>query len=293
MQQITTCPICGNTNFEDHYTCQDFTVSHETFKIVKCNCGLAITTPRPNEGDLGNYYLSDDYISHSNKAKTIIDRLYLIARRYTLNQKLNLISKYNPISSILDYGCGTGYFLNICKSNGWNIFGVEPSLPAREKAIALTKGHIYSSIEDIKEEKIDVITLWHVLEHIPDPNAILQNLSSHLTTNGTIIIAVPNYEAYDAETYKDRWAGYDTPRHLWHFTKSSLEKLLNRNSLKLKSVVPMKLDAFYVSLLSEKYKRHGINSIKGYFAGFMMGMKSNLKASKSGNYSSLIYVVQK
>ncbi len=295
MEDIIICPVCGNTKLENFYSnCQDHTVSHETFKLIKCiACGLVITSPKPNDESLGNYYLSDDYISHSNKAKSIVDKLYILIRRYTLKQKLKLIAKHNQTGLILDYGCGTGDFINVCKSNGWSTIGIEPSIDARQKALSLTKTKIYSSVEDLPKTRIDVITLWHVLEHIPDLENILKKLSDHLSENGTIFIAVPNHKSYDAEIYRELWAGYDVPRHLWHFCPSSMEKLLTNNSLKLKMIVPMRLDSFYVSLLSEKYKHDNKYSIKGFLKAISTGIKSNLKAAKTGNYSSLIYILQK
>ena len=294
MREVTSCPVCKSTKFKTLFRCEDHTVSHETFQLIKCqNCSLVITHPQPNDHLLASYYLSDDYISHANRAKSIFDKLYLFVRKFTLSQKLKLILQYNSKSSLLDYGCGTGEFLNICKSNGWSVTGVEPSINAREKAMLRTNENIYESLETIANKKIDVITLWHVLEHVPDINGLLQQLGKLLTENGTIFIAVPNYESYDAEVYKEFWAAYDVPRHLWHFSKSSLEKLLNNNSLRVTSIVPMKLDSFYVSLLSEKYKHGNVHSPQGILNAISRGIVSNLKAKKTNNYSSLIYVVQK
>jgi 2-polyprenyl-3-methyl-5-hydroxy-6-metoxy-1,4-benzoquinol methylase len=293
MREVTSCPICKSTKLKAILHCDDYTVSHETFQIIKCqNCGLVITNPQPNAEILGNYYLSDNYISHSNQAKSILDKLYILVRKFTLTQKLKLVLQYSSKALLLDYGCGTGEFISTCKSNGWRTIGVEPSINARQKALS-TDENIYESLEHVPDKKIDVITLWHVLEHVPDINGLLQQLYKMLTKNGTIFIAVPNYESYDADVYKEFWAAYDVPRHLWHFSKSSLEKLLANNSLKIKSIVPMKLDSFYVSLLSEKYRHGNVHSIKGIFSAFSTGVKSNLKAKKTNNYSSLIYVVQK
>ncbi|HEY8934156.1 MAG TPA: class I SAM-dependent methyltransferase [Cyclobacteriaceae bacterium] len=293
MQQIKVCPVCEGSTFKNYLSCKDYTVSHETFQLTKCEvCDLVLTNPRPENKKLDKYYISDDYISHTSNANSLIDRVYLLARKFTLNKKLKLISRYNTPSKLLDYGCGTGEFINHCKSNGWNISGVEPSILAREKASALTSSEIKTSIQELREEYFDVITLWHVLEHIPDFDKALKTISKLLNEKGTLFIAVPNYKSFDAEIYKHIWAGYDVPRHLWHFAPSTIKKLLSNQSLTLKEIVPMKLDSFYVSLLSEKYKRNK-QSLPGMINAFINGLRSNLKAQKTGDYSSLIYIIQK
>jgi 2-polyprenyl-3-methyl-5-hydroxy-6-metoxy-1,4-benzoquinol methylase len=293
MQEIKVCPVCEGLLFKNYLSCKDYTVSHETFQLVKCEtCNLVITNPQPEESKLGKYYISEDYISHTSKAKSLIDNLYLIARKFTLNKKLKLISRYNKPGKLLDYGCGTGEFIKHCKSSSWIITGVEPSSVAREKATALTSTEIKTSVQELGEERFDVITLWHVLEHIPNFEETLKIISNKLNDHGTLFIAVPNYQSLDAEIYKNIWAGYDVPRHLWHFAPSTIKKLLSNNSLTLKEITPMKLDSFYVSLLSEKYKRNK-QSLPGMINAFVNGLRSNLKARKTSNYSSLIYIIQK
>jgi 2-polyprenyl-3-methyl-5-hydroxy-6-metoxy-1,4-benzoquinol methylase len=294
MHHIKECPICKAQTFQNLFTCEDYTVSHETFWIVSCtHCDFKITNPRPENDQLGKYYESQSYISHAAKATNIIDRIYLIARNFTLQKKIKLISKYvTKPSTVLDYGCGTGEFLNTCKTNGWHINGVEPSETARGKSAKLNDIKINESIDTV-QTKHDVITLWHVLEHIPDLDEIIKKLSANLTENGTLFIAVPNYKSYDAQKYKEQWAAYDVPRHLWHFDKITMEKLLAKFSLSIRAIVPMKLDAYYVSMLSEKYKSGNSSSIVGLMKAFLNGAISNLKARKTGNYSSLIYIIKK
>ncbi len=294
MEEVKSCPVCNGTIFKDYLHCTDYTVSHEIFHLKSCTCELIITSPRPDNQTIGNYYLSDDYISHSNKAETLIDKIYLLARKYTLKQKLNLISVYNANpGKLLDFGCGTGEFLRTCKSAGWRVSGVEPSAIARTKAIENTNENIVASFTQLTDNQFDIITLWHVLEHVPDLNDTLQVLASRLNQSGTICIAVPNYKSYDASRYHEHWAAYDVPRHLWHFSPSSMEKLLARNSLRLVDIKPMKLDSFYVSMLSEKYKNGKKNTPKGMRSAFLNGLRSNFKGKSTGNYSSLIYIAQK
>jgi SAM-dependent methyltransferase len=255
-----------------------------------------MTNPRPEDRELGKYYQSEDYISHNKKSKSFIDLIYRISQHFTLGWKLSHVRTFSDKKakenfSILDYGCGTGDFLKRAQSNSHTILGVEPSPVARPLAEENTGIKIHSSLTEITHQ-VDAITLWHVLEHIPDLNEILSNLREVLTENGTMFIAVPNHESYDAEKYKSNWAGYDVPRHLWHFSKNDMKLLLTKNNLNLISVIPMKLDSFYVSILSEKYKNGKLSAI-GFSRALITGIVSNIRGGKKINHSSLIYIVRK
>lgn len=290
MIKITNCPVCEKSEFTDYITCVDHTVTKESFQLVRCNnCGFVLTNPQPEKENLGKYYLSDDYISHSGKANSLIDKLYLFLRNKSLKWKLSLL----PTSKgkLLDYGCGTGEFLKICQQNGWEAYGVEPSSVAREKAHKLTNATIKSELQN-SDEKYDVISLWHVLEHVADLNKKITQLTDFLKEEGQLFIAVPNHQSYDAKHYKNLWAGYDVPRHLWHFNQSVMHEILKKNGLTIVKTIPMKLDSFYVSMLSEKYKDK-IYSILQLIKALYIGLLSNWKARKENEYSSLIYVAQK
>ena len=293
MVDVIACPVCKNTDLQKFSLCEDYTVSHETFHVKQCtNCKLAITTPRPETETLGKYYQSDEYISHSGKSSGGMGFIYKLARSFALNWKKNKIVKIKSKGSILDFGCGTGEFLNTMQRSGWNVTGIEPSPDARLKAEILTSIKIHDSVQGLTDQKFDIITAWHVIEHVPDLNQTIQKLKSHLTKSGTIFIAVPNYQSPDANVYKEHWAGYDVPRHLWHFSKDSMNTLLESVELKLVDTLPMKLDAYYVSMLSEKYKNNNKIDLSCLVKGFISGLKSNLLARKKVNYSSLIYVAK-
>jgi SAM-dependent methyltransferase len=283
---VLTCPICHSTKFETALTCKDFTVSGELFLIKECTkCHLLVTSPAPEIQDLSRYYQSDQYISHTSKATSLVNAIYLQARSFTLNWKEGLITKSCrsiATRTMLDYGCGTGEFLQRCKSTGWSIHGVEPA----EQIIA-------SSIEDIPNDGFQIITLWHVLEHIPDLNSILSKLYEKLHPDGRLLIAVPNPSSWDSNHYKDFWAAYDVPRHLWHFKPQNLESLLRVYGFTLERRIPMKLDAYYVSLLSEKYRKNGNTTLLGILKAIINGIRSNLSAKKTGEYSSIIYIAKK
>jgi SAM-dependent methyltransferase len=294
MQTVNACPVCENRQLEKVLSCLDYTVSHETFHIAKCShCNFLITTPRPSDEELGKYYISNNYISHSNNANSFIDKIYKLSRHFTLQWKYQIIAKNISPSkdfTILDFGCGTGAFLKKCKENGTTIAGVEPSTSARTIAIQALNQPIYENLKEVNQT-FNAITLWHVLEHVSTLNDTIQNLKSKLDEHGTMFIAVPNFESEDAKKYGKFWAGYDVPRHLWHFSKRSIQLFLEKNGLKLIKILPMKLDAFYVSMLSEKYRK-GKPTISGMMLGATSGLQSNLKAANDNN-SSLIYIARK
>ncbi len=270
-----------------HTKAKDYTVSNEEFKIYHNEeYDLLFTYPIPN--DLNSYYESEDYISHTDSKKTIIDKVYQLVKNYTIKKKLKLINSFGTDQkTLLDIGAGTGDFINFCKKNNWNVVGVEPSNKAKE--IASTKELVLlSSIEEIKEEKYDVITMWHVLEHVPNLNDYIKALKKLLKKDGVLVIAVPNFKSYDANHYKNFWAAYDVPRHIWHFSRKSISKLFSEVNMRVEKILPMKFDSYYVSILSEKYKNEKNNFVKAFFTG----LTSNLKAMSSKEYSSLIYIIK-
>lgn len=289
LQQITSCPVCKGADFEHFLTCKDYTVSLESFNIVSCKaCNFKFTNPRPSDSDIGKYYKSEDYVSHSDTKKGLINRLYHMVRTRTLKQKLSLISGYVSRGTILDYGCGTGMFLKTCADSGWKSFGFEPDPDA--KKLAEGKGlNVATSKDALAGNKFDIISLWHVLEHVTDLDETLQFFSESITDKGRLIIAVPNYTSADARYYKEFWAGYDVPRHIYHFEINTLKKLLWNFGFELQETKPMVFDSYYVSMLSEKYKT---GSIK-YFKAFMSGLRSNSSAKHPSQYSSVIYVFKK
>lgn len=290
-ESITICPVCNGTDFIPYNQCTDFTTTTETFTIIQCNtCRLLITSPRPDADSIGRYYESDKYISHTNNSKDLFDKVYKRIRRFTLRWKLKLIRNQKLNGTILDYGCGTGEFLNYCKQSNWECYGVEPAELARKKANQLTSLPISDSLLKLNDKKFDVITLWHVLEHVDNLNEKISELKSHLAPNGTIFIAVPNHESLDAKIYKTQWAAFDVPRHLWHFSQHTMKMLLAKHGLNLIDIIPMKLDSFYVSLLSEKYKNPTANILVRVSRAIITGLRSNFAASKKQNYSSLVYI---
>ena len=271
-------------------SCKDHTVSGEDFDLLlEKEREMLITSPKPTPQNLPGYYKSPEYISHTDSQKTLADKIYQQVKKYMLLKKLKWIEqKYPAKGKLLDIGAGTGDFLLEAKKREWEVRGIEPDEEARKRA--WEKGIKLSEIsEDLKSEKFDVITMWHVLEHVYDLNNQIIELEHLLKENGILIIAVPNYKSYDAQYYKKFWAAYDVPRHLWHFTQSSFKHIFSGTGFKQIDTRPLIFDAYYVSLLSEKYKTGKINFLKALNIGF----KSNLKARSTSEYSSLAYFFRK
>jgi len=277
------------TNKPVYLAVKDHSVSRETFELrLDEEFQLLKTHPQPAPQDLGRYYESDDYISHTDGKRSLFEKLYHTVKQKALRDKIALVQQFQPTKGeLLDIGAGTGDFLVVAKTAGWNITGIEPSTQA--KKLAQSKGvTLADDLASIPDHSKDVITMWHVLEHVPDVQAQIAELKRILKTDGVLIVAVPNYKSYDAQYYKEFWAAYDVPRHLWHFSKTAIKKLFASQQIDLVKIAPMKFDSFYVSLLSEKYKTGKMN----FVAGFWRGLQSNLKATNSGEYSSHIYVLK-
>jgi 2-polyprenyl-3-methyl-5-hydroxy-6-metoxy-1,4-benzoquinol methylase len=271
---------------------KDYSVSGEEFELIhNSEFDYLETTPLPSSENLPNYYKSEDYISHTDSKRNLFEKVYHIVKKSALKRKLKLINSFNSEEkNLLDIGCGTGDFLKISKDNNWNISGIEPNERARNIANKKTNNSVFETEQLLvfEDNSFDVITLWHVLEHLPNLEEHIAVFKRLLKPNGTLIIAVPNYKSYDAKHYKNFWAAFDVPRHLWHFSQASISKLVSLEKMVVVKTKPMFFDAFYVSLLSEKYKSGKMNFIKG----FWIGCFSNLKAIQTKEFSSLIYIIK-
>ena len=277
------------SNKKHFLTVKDYSVSKETFDLYHdATLDMLITSPQPSLENLGRYYESPDYISHTDSKRSLFEKAYHFVKGISLKNKLNLInSSSSSKGKLLDIGAGTGDFLLTAKNNGWSTIGLEPSEKA--KAIAIQKGiEFVAETQELESHSFDVITMWHVLEHVPNLDNQIKELKRLIKPNGTIIIAVPNFKSYDAKYYGKFWAAYDVPIHFWHFSKTAIKLLFLKENIKLEKILPMKFDSFYVSLLSEKYKNGKMNFIKA----FWIGLVSNWKANRSFEFSSHIYVLK-
>jgi len=291
MNDTKTCPVCEKGRLVPTLQTFDYFLTREPFELWTCNhCTYTTTHPFPPLSQLGKYYQSEEYLSHSADQKGLINKIYKKLRNINLKQKYQHITKYAREGQLLDIGCGTGEFLHFMQKNNWQVEGIEPNEQARKFAIEKynLKVNDENQLKKLADHSFDVITMWHVLEHVPDLNERITEVKRLLAPKGTIVIAVPNLHSPDAKKYGKFWAGLDVPRHLHHFSPTSFEALAKLHHLNLVDMIPMKMDAYYVSMLSEKYMKHSFV----YFRAIMSGLLSNFNASKKNNYSSMIFVLK-
>lgn len=293
MEKLKECIICNHKYFNNFIDCKDYFLSKEVFSICECrNCGFKFTNPRPLPDNLPGYYDPNEYLSYTNSKKGFLSSIYQLVKNITIRRKYLAINKLFSTGTILDIGCGTGDFLNYFKKNNWLTYGIEPNKFARDYAIKNYNIDVKqeNEINNFSSNHFDVITMWHSLEHVSSLRDLIINITRILKDNGIIVVAVPNCDSWDAKYYKDHWAAYDVPRHLYHFTPKTLGLLFKNYSFKIVNTFPMIFDSFYISLLSEKY----ISGKTKYFKALANGIKSNFYARKNEkNYSSLIYFLKK
>lgn len=290
-EKITSCPVCGGIDFTDYLEVEDHFLSKEQFVIQQCSdCGFRFVNPRPAEDEIGRYYQSEDYISHGAGKADLVSRIYRTARFFSIRSKYRIVKKFSRQGKILDIGCGTGEFLAQCRKMGFEVAGIEPNEKARNFARSVNGISVNSRLGIQAGEKgtFDCITMWHVLEHVHDLDATFGSIKKLLTADGIFIAAVPNSNSWDASKYKCHWAAYDVPRHLYHFTAETMQALASKHGFGVLKTNPQKLDAYYVSMLSEKY----LSGRANYFRSAVIGFWSNRMAKKrETGHSSLIFVL--
>jgi len=289
---IFQCPVCNSKKLEDRLQLNDEFLSKKTFVIQKCGeCGFLFTNPRPKKDQISAYYKSEDYISHSNKSNGLFASLYQLSRKINLSAKYSIISRHSKNGKALDIGSGTGHFLNYLQKKKWNVQGIEPD----ENAAKFARANFNLQIDSEKElsvlekKSFDLISMWHVLEHVHDLNQRMTEIRELIKQDGLVILALPNPESFDAKHYVKFWAAYDVPRHLYHFTKKDILHLAEKHNFKIEKIYPMYLDAFYVSLLSEKY----LGKKRSLLRAIYVAIRSNcISSSRNPNTSSLIYLLR-
>jgi SAM-dependent methyltransferase len=294
---LAGCPICGSPDLADKLRVQDKSVSQEIFTIQQCQgCEFQFTNPRPDAAHIGKYYESDAYVSHNSGAQGLINQVYKVARFFTVRRKVALITKLNGSQKgrLLDYGCGTGHFLAGAKKAGWQVAGLEPNARARQEAAERVGQPVEEpgALASLPAGSYDIVTLWHVLEHVHTLNETLDQLIRVLRPGGKLLIAVPNVDSFDAQHYGPDWAAYDVPRHLYHFGPGPMGRLLARHGLAISQKLPLALDAYYVSMLSERHRP--AERAGGLLAVLRAGHTSNHYAAQhGGQYSSVLYVAER
>ena len=287
------CPCCNSENIVKALSAKDRTVSNEEFEIWQCNaCTARFTQNVPDKNEIEKYYQSEDYISHSDTKKGFINSLYHRVRKRTLHSKRKTVEKFTKLSTgkVLDIGAGTGAFLSTMDKAGWNVTGIEPDETARENAKKLYGLSLQTPQElfNLPPQSFDAITMWHVLEHVHELHEYMDQLKKLLKPTGCLFVAVPNYTCYDEKVYKEFWAAYDVPRHLYHFSPRSITQLLLQHGLQLKDIKPMWYDSIYVSMLSEKYKSGKNNFLKAGWTGSVSNWRALFNKETC---SSLIYII--
>ena len=289
------CPLCKSDAIRKRFACIDNFATGESFDIYECtDCGFSFTQNIPDEKSIGRYYESQTYISHSNTKEGIVNRIYHLVRKIMLQRKARLIERLTLLKNgkILDYGAGTGHFARVMESKGWSVTAIEKSDSAREFALKEFGFKMYAveALTEIKDRELDVVTMWHVMEHIQNLDEMWEQLYRILDDTGIAVIAVPNSISYDAQKYKEHWAAYDTPRHLWHFTPSSIMRWGEKHGFLLEKQYTMPFDGFYISMLSEQNIGSRLHTIKGFWSGLKGWIAQCRRRSAS---SSIIYVFRK
>jgi 2-polyprenyl-3-methyl-5-hydroxy-6-metoxy-1,4-benzoquinol methylase len=289
------CPVCGHPVSGKEMVCTDFYVTGEEFPLLLCaGCGFRITGSAPDADAIGPYYQSEDYVSHSNTSKGFTNRVYHLVRTIMLERKHRLVVKSSGLSSgsLLDIGAGTGYFPEAMKRKGWSITGTEKSDSARTFAAEKWGMQLLpeNGFWSLPESSFDVITLWHVMEHLHDLEKYWGKLTGLIKREGCLVIALPNPVSADARHYREHWAAWDVPRHLWHFSPENIQQIAEKYGFILQNTFRMPFDSFYVSILSEKYRKSAFPILKGIFFGTISLVISLFNIYKC---SSLIYIFRK
>ena len=295
MVHHNVCPLCSSEKIFLHFRCIDHLISKEEFAIYKCPaCEFEFTQDYPEEDEIGKYYDSDDYISHSDTSKGFSNKIYRLVRNAMLLKKRCIINKVTGLhkGSLLDIGSGTGHFAGTMKKAGWQVKGIEINEKARDFSISRFGLEIIGpgQISTLEADSFDCITLWHVLEHFHDPFKYASDIFRLLKPGGMCVIALPNCSSYDAKHYGRFWAAYDVPRHLWHFNPSTFRLFSEKTGFILENLRSLPLDVFYISLLSERYKGSGLSFITGIAKAKLFAFLSVLKRRRS---SSVIYILRK
>ena len=293
MLKRNQCPVCKTEDFQEYLHLNDFFLTNEAFTLLQCKqCELLVTDPYPNKASSAFYYESKAYLSHQVDKKSLFSVIYNLIKVVNIKSKFKFATKGLKTDRILDIGCGIGDFLSYCKENEWEVYGIEPNEKAREFAQNKIKKNIFETIgpNTCEKEKFRLITLWHVLEHIHELDQQLNEIRSNLKIDGKLVIAVPNFESYDAKYYNEFWAAYDVPRHLYHFNRKAVIKLMDNHGFKLVDEKAMFWDAYYVAILSEKYRKSSM--LKGLLNAIVIASLSNIKALSTKMSSSVMYAFE-
>ena len=295
MVHYSKCPLCGSKETGLYIQTNDFFLTGEPFSLFRCSaCGFIFTQDHPDESSIGRYYSSDEYLSHNDTAKGISGRLYRFTRSIMLRRKRRMVEQMTGTEkgTLLDIGSGTGHFLGEMKRAGWEVKGIEINEKARQYSVSEQNVDVIDPglVSFLPTGSFDCISLWHVLEHFHDPDSYVNEILRLLKPGGVCIIALPNSDSFDSGYYRKFWAAWDVPRHLWHFTPAVFGFFAQKNGFRIKAIRSLPMDVFYISMLSEKYKKSFLYFPAGIIKGAYFSILSVFRKNKS---SSLVYFLKK
>lgn len=292
--EIKACIVCGSTDHQTELLVTDWLVTQEKFNVKRCNkCLFRFTANPPSAEAAGKYYETEEYVEHSDNNDGFINKLYHFGRKWMMKYKLSLIQNLQTGNRLLDVGSGAGYFLNFMQQSGYAVEGVEIS----EKAVKGCKDkynidayHPSRLIGNKIEINVDIITLWHVFEHVYEYDEYFNSFSKLLSKDGRLIIAMPNYKCLEEKIYRTHWNGYDTPRHLWHFTPETFKKFAADRGFEIVKMKSLPLDPFYNSMISASYKKSFTLLPITLLNGILSSILSSISLKHS---SSIVYILKK
>lgn len=244
----THCPLCGHVDADCIQEAQDPTPAEGDglwFAVVQCrHCSLRYTNPRPDAACIGRFY-PGDYKPHRRPRKMDADRpsswLGRLSGRSV--ERRGELPWEGPPGRLLDFGCGGGSFLKRMADRGWQVTGLDAAVGAvREVQESLGLTALVGSLphEDLAPASFEVVTMWHSLEHVHDPLAILAEAFRLLTPGGKLIVACPNIDSWPFRWFGPAWFGLDLPRHLVHFTPKTLTDAMESSGFRVESVRPIR-----------------------------------------------------
>ena len=294
-QDFEPCPLCGASEQIPYANCTDFTVSKESFTLMRCqSCGVVYTLDPPSEEQMCRYDKLNLKLKLGDSPTGLTSRLYYHVRSRMLRKKARIVESqaYRTSGSLLNYGAKTGFFSHKMERRGWKVTSVEKYHEERLFSLEMFH-HRMIDVPDmalLQAGTFDVITMWHVFEHSHHPNELLDRFYELLRPGGILVMACPNIRSTDAMHYGPYWAAYDVPRHLWHFNPNSITGLAYRHGFTLMHHEKMPYDRFYISILSERHLRHRM----AFLRGMLQGLRSwRISITKRGRSSSLVYVFRK
>ena len=206
------------------------------FTLVRCrHCGLIYLNPRPTPEGMAAYY-PEDYEAHIGTQKQRLSWIRRLDYEYGIHKRHRAIMRYTQTGHMLDVGCGSGAFLDGMRQRGWSVAGIEPSDRAAGYAKQTLGLQIQNTVledAELAPESFDLVTMWNVLEHLSDPQESLRRVGEALRPDGLLVFAIPNLDSLDRILFKQYWAGYDLPRHLYTFPADVLERMVRAVGLEI------------------------------------------------------------